>query len=854
MADGVLTVVLGAVLSASLTALCAGASGPGERLVDLRVEDHAGAARKAWPVTGGVPFPEGKVRDVTEIGLANAACQARVLSRWSDGSVRWALLDYQADIPANGEAKQTVLVGEAPAVPVAGNVVVETDEAITVDTGALKFSVSKSRFEFLRQVWVDLSGDGRYDADEQVVRPGGQDQFFDVQAKDPARPTRPYAGRDLLKGTSRSVKRGEPSVPGGPQWMRPEGGGGQTRVSVQTGTYAAEVVETGPWRTVVRLAGTFGPAGDGSEYHIWIHAYRGKPFLRVQHTFIFRGDPQTTNIRRMALVLPMNFAQPPRFTAAGLAAPAPLTGDGPAYLFATGPDDVFHLEYRGFPLDWQVGLAGSVLRKGAERTAGWIDLTGETFGVTASFRDMAYLYPKELSYDPKSRTLAAWIWPDHGGLVLDLRASGWPDGMEGVSFTHDVFYAFHPPAEAAGAATVAAALDDPPQPYADPVWYSWRGTRAAGMIMPFDDGQFPKTEAVLATRTAFCERSVYDFGWLGTMNYGDLMWAYKYNEPGPVLGTWGMGDNGDSYDGWRHGNTMMSSRMFALWLRTGEWRYWRAAEAHLKHVRDLLIKHWSSRNGKWNGLGRRHSAYWGAGPDDDRPGGTAMDGYGSNSLGHWLHWNLTGDWRTYEVMDELRGAWNRLGNSDLDQVSGGAYVGLKLLGTVPGYEAASAEAEQFLDTAVERTAKPGDHWRDSTWFLGYTVYFADTGVKDGRIAQALLDWWKAHKAGPDHWGLYWDRDALAAIYWAVDDPEVRTAIYNELMQFGTCETLTGARIDTQAELFKKHGLSDLFTCEMLPLSLAIAPAPWRAKDDIQQIQWDEVLSMAVLEHYRTGRK
>jgi hypothetical protein len=216
--------------------------------------------------------------------------------------------------------------------------------------------------------------------------------------------------------------------------------------------------------------------------------------------------------------------------------------------------------------------------------------------------------------------------------------------------------------------------------------------------------------------------------------------------------------------------------------------------------------------------------------------------------------HLTGDWRTYEVMDELRGAWNRLGNTVLDQTSGGAYVGLKLLATVPGYEKAAAEVEQFLDTAVQRTAKPGDHWRDSTWFLGYNVYFADAGVKEGKIAQALLDWWRAHKPGPDQWQLYWDRDALAAIYWAVDDPEVRRAIYDELMQFGTCETLTGPRIDAQVELFSAQGLSGLFTCEMLPLSLAIAPTAWRAKDDIQQIQWDEVLSMAVLEHYRAGRK
>lgn len=823
----------------------------GEHLVDIHVEDHSGTARKAWPVTGGVPLPKGKARDATKIGLSNAPCQTRVLSRWSDGSVKWALLDFQTDLAGGGMAKHSVVVhSRAPSAP--GNRVNDNGGTITVDTGILKFSVSKTGFQFLSAVWLDVNGNGQYESAEQVVRPNsGQDHFYDLQANNPERPTLPYSARNLLKGTSREVNAAKPTVPGGPRWIRPEGGGAGTRVGAAAGHYSAGIIEHGPLRTVVQLKGTLGTGPDADEYTIRVHAYKGKPFLRVRHTFVFKGDPQKTNIRRMGMVLPLDFPTPPEFTAAGMSGSIQPGADDTVWLYCTGPHDVFHLEHLAFPLDWQVGHGDSVLRKGTDKTAGWLDVTGEDFGVTASFRDMAYKYPKEVSYDARTRSLIAWLWPDHGNLVLDLRASSSPDGMQGISFTHDVFYWFHAPGGERGSTGMAAGFDDPLRPYADPEWYSYRGTRAAGMIMPRDDRQFPRTEAVLAARTCFLERSMAEWGWLGMLNYGDLMWAYKYNEHSG-LGTWGMGERSDDYGGWRHGNTMISYRMFMQYLRTGEYNYRRAAEAHLEFVRDVLVKHYSSEHPAYNGLGRRHSAYWGA-PGNAYPGGTAIDGYGSNWLGHYIHWNLTGDWRTYEVLGELRAAWNRLGNSAIHETSGGAYVGLKLLGGIPGYEEAAREADNFLKTAVERTSRPQDYWRDCTWFFGYGLYLADVG--DEPIRKAILDFWKNARHAGDQYGMYWQRDSTAAVYWAAEGhPDVRKAAYEELVKYGSCETARDRRIPAQLALYRQYGVSGLFRCDMKTLEQAVAPGYWRAKDDIQQLQWDEPLSMAVIDHFRSGRR
>ncbi|MCD6405923.1 MAG: hypothetical protein J7M19_08860, partial [Planctomycetes bacterium] len=112
-------------------------------IVDIHVEDHSGAPRRSWPITGGVPLPKGTVSDPAQIGIDGADCQARVLSRWSDGSIRWVLLDYQADVAGGGKATNSVVLSPKPLVAPQGNTVTETADEIVVDTGALKFAVSK---------------------------------------------------------------------------------------------------------------------------------------------------------------------------------------------------------------------------------------------------------------------------------------------------------------------------------------------------------------------------------------------------------------------------------------------------------------------------------------------------------------------------------------------------------------------------------------------------------------------------------------------------------------------------------------------------------------------------------------
>ncbi|HJQ84436.1 MAG TPA: hypothetical protein VKA21_10195, partial [Candidatus Binatia bacterium] len=129
-----LAVALGARASAATQA---------QLSVPLGLVEPAGVERRAWPATASVPLPRGRLStpDVwleAPSGGATVA-QSTVLERWPDGSVRWLLLDFLADVPRGGRATYTLHDGKPPDGPVA-RVRLERrkDGAQLVDTGTLR--------------------------------------------------------------------------------------------------------------------------------------------------------------------------------------------------------------------------------------------------------------------------------------------------------------------------------------------------------------------------------------------------------------------------------------------------------------------------------------------------------------------------------------------------------------------------------------------------------------------------------------------------------------------------------------------------------------------------------------------
>ncbi len=89
-------------------------------LVHATVSEPGEAARALEPLSFGVPLPRGRVREPDELRCwdedgAALPAQARALSRWPDGSLRWALIDTA--LPLGLRARRTLVVGLSAELP-----------------------------------------------------------------------------------------------------------------------------------------------------------------------------------------------------------------------------------------------------------------------------------------------------------------------------------------------------------------------------------------------------------------------------------------------------------------------------------------------------------------------------------------------------------------------------------------------------------------------------------------------------------------------------------------------------------------------------------------------------------------
>ena len=71
--------------------------------VELILEASSPALRRHEPVTCGIPLPRGALHNPAGLRLTSELgkhlpLQTRILDRWPDSSIRWLLLDWQADL------------------------------------------------------------------------------------------------------------------------------------------------------------------------------------------------------------------------------------------------------------------------------------------------------------------------------------------------------------------------------------------------------------------------------------------------------------------------------------------------------------------------------------------------------------------------------------------------------------------------------------------------------------------------------------------------------------------------------------------------------------------------------------
>jgi hypothetical protein len=115
----------------------------------------ANPERRREPITCGVPWPRGLLRDPANLRLCDdqgrgVPLQARSLDCWPDGSVRWSLLDWQADVRGSAAFRLTIGSEAAGAASDGLRLLTEVgDGEVRVDTGAAQFRLrTAGRFPF----------------------------------------------------------------------------------------------------------------------------------------------------------------------------------------------------------------------------------------------------------------------------------------------------------------------------------------------------------------------------------------------------------------------------------------------------------------------------------------------------------------------------------------------------------------------------------------------------------------------------------------------------------------------------------------------------------------------------------
>ena len=653
--------------------------------IQLKITEEEGIERRAWPFTRGVPLPAGALSDLDALYLKDpqgnvVPAQFRVLSRWPDKSLKWVLADFQAEVPAGGEATCTLHTdGAAPnPAPAAVLRLEEDDERIMVDTGALRFAIGKQHF--------------------------GLFEFAELKE----------GPRVASEGGEAWVRICESSADGETQRYI-YGMGGNCLASLGREEYQVRVEEAGPLRAVIRCEGAF--EADAPMHHyagyrpfrfiLRIYAYAGQAFVRVLHTVVVTCNPRETEVEEIGVRVLASLSGTQRCRVASRRPREEDLEPGQSLVLGQRLSNHFRLERR----------AGGHLEKLAEgeRTEGWMTVEDEQVGVGVGLRYMAEEYPKALETAPGGQGIEVYLWRDPDGGRLDFRRYAeevaWHEGEgvyadgTGTAKTSEFFVCFYPTSRGEQAIDCLRGLLAPPHLALDPAW----GARceATGGFAPFDLERFPASERMMAGFLDWLERTIQLNRWYGFFDWGDVLVAWEEEKNDwRFRGRWGWCNS--EWDP-RHG-------VWIQYLRTGASRHFRLGEAMTRHSVDVDTCHFHPLRPYMVGGCFRHSVdHFG-----DEPGAS------HTFVDNWVdYYYLTGDLRTLEVLREageffLRFRWTEDPRFSFSLRSiANTLRGLLYLYELTGEERFFQRAEEVYDTIAR-----GQN-QDGSWHKRFQVSTPD---------------------------------------------------------------------------------------------------------------------------------
>ena len=667
--------------------------------VPLTVSDYAGTTRTNEPVTSGVPLPESvNIFSINQLQLADSSgntvpAQFTVTSRWrgtpDDNSkpIKWVLLDFQADVPADGTSVYYLKNGDIGNRKNTNLSLQQDDNKITISTGKAKFEINKNYFNLFDYVHIDKGNDGQLN---DLIVSSANDSGV------------------VLTGTD-----------------------GTKYYTTLEAPEEIEIEEQGPMRTVVKIRGVF-KAEDGSYfapsiynsadatkanldklgyaynsrfgenkfsqpyknsiiyYNCRIHFYNNKEYVKIFFTLENNGangrtspEPyfapdQTVYFDSVNLILKTSNTSQINV----------LSEDSSAQL-ASADNFTLYQDWKenlvGWPDDtlerfYEKGIY-YVTKKNAQQLStgmtnpGWVDANSDSQGVGLAIRHFWQNFPKKITVNNSEIKIGFWPKEGYYPYTTSAKSSGSYLFDAGRHKTYEMLLRFYTGSQDSQTKDISKSLESPLMALAPSEWYAQ--TNALGMIAPsgLTSSDSEVNEAMerfdkLQTAMVYAEDSENGltitniktkedphwefelqnrfFSW---MNFGDLLWG-------------GSSPCALHYD-WTY-------KMLLHYIRTGKRNLFDAGVEMAKHRYDIDQYHGErikigGSSYKYN----NHMAFYESSGHADpnlqsyHPSKTSIPTHTWNG-GLVLYYCLTGDKKALETAEEVgKGMLNYYGNGGL---------------------------------------------------------------------------------------------------------------------------------------------------------------------------------------------
>ncbi len=591
-------------------------------LPDIQVTDYGKVSRHQFPVTGGLPLPQGLLADKHLGRLALFAdhstpipAQFTITGRWPDGSIKWLLLDFQSTQEAGGTARFTLQHSDVIVTPLPG-LARHTPHGIEVNTGALKAVFGK------QTVTIRI----RRQESWQTVVDGPLVSRIDLRRRG-ADTVRPY------------------TLP-------------LANVAIET---------NGPLRTVLKVEGwhraAFGRRFSPSVVRLTF--YRDQTFVRLHHTFVNSQNPDTHLISDIAIDMPLTEAMAEAVYARDQQPQIVSIGDQPVVIFQENIAKPTYPPSREFDGRFRV-ISGDVPLATGKRYPGSLVVRNSRLAAGVFVKNMWQMSPKTLAYHPARKALRVGIWPGAQVGDLDLirteikrpehyRAFAKTDPLYrhkkyrptyvphdlrhsamGLSRTHEVVFWFETEARQLDPVDLAKRFTMPFVPFVSGAWNVSTGV----MGLQVAPGRYrQEIEAGNRAMMAELRRQIEQSGWYGMLPYGNMRYSYDKK-------TMNWLHYHPKYAWYNSGHMMGGGTMLqALWyqyLRSGEPLDYLVAEARGLNKMDVSTVHYH-QDERLIGNMIRHGGF------DPWSGARHSHGGHAPLCGIPIHYYITGSGRAHDV-------------------------------------------------------------------------------------------------------------------------------------------------------------------------------------------------------------